>query len=161
MGIAITLPKGSAIEIYATDPLLTPTADTNLGWRKITEHNRSPITVSSNRIQKIDRMSNGTLRKFFIADKKSFSVSWTMVPSYRTETADGQWGAEDLREFYKSSLGQGTFKVRFRFSKDGSTTATYEPDSNGYTVIFSECSFSLNKRGINAFWDVSLSLEEV
>lgn len=161
MGYPLTLPKGSALEIYAPDPLLTPTADTTSQWRKISEHNRSPITVTSNRIEKAERMSNGTLRKFFVADKKNFNVSWTVLPSYRTETVDGQWGAEDLREFYKSSLGQGVFKIRFRFSKDGSTTATYEPDSNGYTVVFSDCTFTLNRRAVNAFWDVSISFEEV
>lgn len=158
--MALILPKGSAIEIYAPDPLATPSV-TALGWRKISEHNRSPITINSQRIEKVERMSNGTLRKFFIADKKSFSVSWTVLPSYRTETADNQWGAEDLREFYKSTLGQGAFKIRFRFAKDGSSVATYEPDTNGYTVIFSECSFTLSKRAVNAFWDVSISLDEV
>lgn len=132
-----------------------------ISWNMVSEHNRSPITIASERIEKVDRMSNGTLRKFFIADKKAFSVSWTLLPSYRAETVDGKWGAEDLRQFYASTLGQGVFKIRFRFSKDGSTTATYEPDSNGYTVVFTDCSFTLNKRAVNAFWDVSVSFQEV
>ena len=58
------------------------------------------------------RTSNGTLRKFFIADKKTFSVSWDMLPSYRDITVDGAWGAEDIRTFYDTALGQGVFKIK-------------------------------------------------
>lgn len=156
---AITLPKGTLLQFNAKDPLLTPTPATTLGWRSITDHNRSEFSVDSNRIERTMRMANGSLRKFFIADKKNFSVNWDLVPSYRSETVDGYWGAEDLRTFYASDEGKGTFDIRINFAKSGSSQVSsgYEQ----YTVSITDCSFTLVKRGIQAHWNISLSLEEV
>ena len=49
----ITLPVGSLIKFNSV---------------ALSEHNRSPMAVGYNRIEKTQRMSNGTLRKFFISD---------------------------------------------------------------------------------------------
>ena len=155
---AITLPKGTLLQFNAKDPLAT-TPSATLAYRSITDHNRSSFSVESNRIERTARMANGALRKFFIADKKSFSVSWDLVPSYRTETVDGYWGAEDLRTFYVSDEGKGTFDIRINFAKNGSSQV-----SSGYeqhTVSIRDCSFTLVKRGIQAHWNISLSMEEV
>ena len=152
------LPRGSILQIEAKDPLATPAVNT-LGWRNVTEHNRSQLSVDSMRIEQTQRMSNGTLRKFHIADKKRFSVSWSMLPTYRTHTVDGYWGAEDLRTFYASDEGKGTFSIRVNFAKDGTNQSSsgYEE----YTVSFTDCSFVVVKRGIQAHWDVSMTMEEV
>lgn len=155
----ITLPKGNLIRFYAPDPLATP-AVTALGWREISDHNRSEMEISSMRIEESQRMSNGTLRKFWVADKKAFSVSWVMLPAYRSQTTDGKWGAEDLREFYESNLGQDVFRMKVNFAKSG--TKDYDTTrEEEYTVSFTNCTFSLIKRGVNAFWNVALSMEEV
>ena len=81
----ISLPRGTLLQIEAKDPLASPPSNT-LGWRNITEHNRSEFAVDSMRIEQTQRMSNGTLRKFHIADKKRFGLSWSMLPTYRTLT---------------------------------------------------------------------------
>jgi hypothetical protein len=155
---AITLPRGTLLQFNAKDPLASTPA-TTLGWRSITDHNRSEFAVDSNRIERTTRMANGTLRKFFIADKKNFSVSWDLVPSYRTETVDGYWGAEDLRTFYSSDEGKGTFDIRINFAKNG--TSQVSSGYEQYTVSITGCSFNLVKRGIQAHWNISLSMEEV
>lgn len=156
--MAMSLPRGTILQIEAKDPLDTP-ASTSLAWRNITEHNRSEFSVDPMRIEQVQRMSNGTLRKFHIADKKRFSVSWSMLPTYRTLTVDGYWGAEDLRQFYASDEGKGTFRIRLNFAKSGTSQASsgYEE----YTVSFTDCSFVVVKRGIQAHWNVSMSMEEV
>lgn len=153
-----TMPRGSILLIQAKDLLATP-AGTTLTWNKVTEHNRSEFEISPERIQKTQRMSNGTLRKFFISDKQKMSLSWQMLPSYRTLTVDGAWGAEDLRAFYESNEGQGTFNIRVNMAKSGSSqeSSGYEE----YTVNIASASFSIVKRGLQPFWNVSLSLEEV
>jgi hypothetical protein len=155
---AITLPRGTLLQFNAKDPLASTPSNT-LAYRNITDHNRSEFSVASNRIERTVRMANGSLRKFFIADKKSFSLSWELVPSYRTETVDGYWGAEDLRTFYASDEGKGTFNIRINFAKNGSSQASsgYEQ----YIVSIKDCSFTLVKRGIQAHWNISLSMEEV
>lgn len=127
-------------------------------YYKTSEHNRSEFTMSPMRIEQTKRMSNGTLRKFHIADKKSFSVSWSMLPAYSTLTVDNGWGAEDLRAFYGSTDGKGTFNIKVNLAKDGTdqSSAGYEE----YTVSITNASFVAVKRGLQTHWSVSLSMEE-
>lgn len=47
----------------------------------LTDDNRQPIDFKLIRIEKRERMINGRMRSYHIADKRSFSVSWNMVPS--------------------------------------------------------------------------------
>jgi hypothetical protein len=66
--------------------------------------------MGNNRIKQSNRMANGTLREYIIADKKIFSASWSMLPSYRNETVDGAWGAEDIKTFYESLAGRNNLE---------------------------------------------------
>jgi hypothetical protein len=113
------------------------------------------------RIEKTQRMSNGSLRKIFIADKDTLAVSWTQLPSYSDMTADGNWGAMNIKEFYES-VGQGVVKVKV--SPNG--VAGREKQM---TMSFTSASFIMTKRNVKMngittpqeFWDVSITLEEV
>jgi hypothetical protein len=156
--MTLFLPRGSVLLIEAVDLLATPPGTSKI-WNKVTEHNRSPIRLDVERIEKVVRTSNGTLRKNHVADKKQFSMSWDMLPSYRTLTVDGGWGAEDLRQFYLSNDGKKTFNIRINLAKTGSdqSTSGYEP----YTVSISGCNFEVVKRGLQPHWNVSLSMDEV
>ena len=154
---AMTMPRGSILQIYATDPSASGGSGT-AKWNKVTEHNRSEFNITPMRIEKSQRMSNGTLRNYFVADKQQISLSWNMLPSYRTLTVDGAWGAEDLREFYKANQGD-TFTIRINYAKNGTNQ-----ESSGYseyTVKVTNFSAVVLKRGLQPFWDVSISLEEV
>jgi hypothetical protein len=142
----ITLPVGSTISI-----------NSNL----LTEHNRQPISISTNRIEQITRMSNGTARKFFIADKLTVSASWNKLPSRSTFTVDGKYGALDIKDLYDSSNGQGTVTVIIKHAND---TALYTK-----TMYFSSCSLELVGRNAKLsptdtpqdLWNLNISLEEV
>jgi hypothetical protein len=155
---ALSLPRGSVLWIEAKD-LLATTPGTTKTWNKVSEHNRSPLEINVERIEAITRTSNGTLRKNHIADKRSFSMSWEMLPSYRDLTVDGGWGAEDLRQFYLSDDGKKTFNIRINLAKTGSDQSSSGYES--YTVSFSSCSFSVLKRGLQPHWSVSLTMDEV
>jgi len=156
--MSMYLPRGSVLLIEAKDLLATPAGTTKI-WNKVSEHNRSPVEIGIERIEKLVRTSNGTLRKNYVADKRKFSMSWDMLPSYRDLTVDGGWGAEDLRSFYLSDDGQKTFNIRINLAKTGSdqSTSGFEP----YTVSISSCNFTVVKRGLQPYWNVSLSLDEV
>ncbi len=156
--MSMFLPRGSILSIEAVDLLASPPGTTKI-WNKVTEHNRSELGVSIERIEKVTRTSNGTLRKNHITDKRRFNASWTMLPSYRTLTVDGAWGAEDLRTFYLSNGGKESFKIRINLAKSGTdqTSSGYEE----YTVVFGGCNFSVVKRGLQPHWTVSIELEEV
>ena len=157
--MSMTLPRGSVLWIEAIDLLATPPG-TIKTWNKVTEHNRSPIDLNIERIEKTTRTSNGTLRKNHIADKRSFSMSWDMLPSYRTLTVDGGWGAEDLRQFYLSTDGKKTFSIRINLAKTGSDQSTTGFEGP-YTVSITDCNFTVVKRGLQPHWNVSLSMDEV
>lgn len=138
----------------------------NMKFRRVSEHNRSEFSISPIRIEQQTRMANGYMRKYFTAEKKQFSLSWDMLPSYRNETVDGAWGAEDLKYFYESSAGRGSFRIRI--NPTVLTPATYLEDSSSqllddytYTVVFTSCNFTVAKRGIQPYWNVSMTLEEV
>lgn len=147
--MAVTyLPRGVLLQIESQ---VSPSSV----FSSVTEHNRQPIEVSTNRIEQSTRTSNGTLRKFFIADKKQFSVSWTMLPATSSYTTDGYWGAKDLIDFYESSLGQGTFRIKLNYAQQGTESFTT------YTVNCTSFSASLRKRGVVAHWDISMTMEEV
>jgi hypothetical protein len=148
--MAITLPVGSALFIQ----------DVAGVFQKLTEHNRAPVSIDVERIEQTARMSNGSLRKLFIADKKNVSTSWNNIPSYSSMTVDSGWGAEDIKTFYLSAKGQGTFNVRIAYNS---------ARTEDFVASFTSCSFNMIKRNVKekaadtaqAFWDVSISLEEV
>lgn len=134
---------------------------------KLSEHNRQPISLSKNRIEKQTRMSNGTLRKLYVADKESINVSWTKLPSFSTYTIDGGYGALDLRNFYDGTAakaagawsGTTSFDVTIAY---GGTTKTME-------MVFSSFSLEMINRNVKQkstdpaqeFWNLSITLEEV
>jgi len=134
-------------------------------FRRVTEHNRSPLSLSVNRIETGQRMANGTMRKYFVADKLNINVSWEMIPSFRNETVDGGWGAEDLKNFYESAAGRGAFRIKLNptvFDKDLVEQADGAlADDYTYTVMFASCDFTVLKRGLQPFWSVNISLEQV
>lgn len=151
---ALILPVGSLIFFEKTVGAVT-------SWQALSEHNRSSATLDITRIEKAQRMSNGTLRKIFIADKDTLSVSWMAIPSYSDMTVDGNWGAMDIKEFYETA-GQGVVKVKI--SPNGVVARNKE-----MTMSFTSASFTMTKRNVKMngiaipqeFWDVSITLEEV
>lgn len=47
----------------------------------LSDHNRSEISIETERIETRQRMINGGMRSYHIADKNKFSWSWEMIPS--------------------------------------------------------------------------------
>jgi hypothetical protein len=141
------MPRGSILQIQS-----------NGTYHKVTEHNRSAFDISPQRIETQTRMVNGSLRKFWIADKRAFSLSWDMLPHSTDLTVDGQWGAEDIQNFYYSSEGRGAFNIKINLATDGTNQ---ESTGEIVKVMFQSASFSVLKRGLEPFWSVSITLDEV
>jgi hypothetical protein len=164
-GATVVAPGNTYPAATATRNGLALSSANSLRFRRLTEHNRAPLSLNTERIESSQRMANGTLRKYFIADKLNINVSWEMVPSFRNETVDGAWGAEDIKNFYESPAGRGSFRVKINptvFStslieeSDGAFVDDYT-----YTMAFTSCDFTVLKRGLQPFWSVNLSLEQV
>lgn len=158
----ITLPVGSLI-YFDVSTTATPS------WQKITEHNRQEVPININRIEKTQRMSNGLLRKYWIADKKNLSASWNMLPSRSNMTVDGGWGASEIQDFYMlATKGRSSFKVKIVYGEKLVNGAKVT-NSEEFLAVFSQCTFTVLKRNVKEkttdaaqeFWNVSIALEEV
>ena len=109
----------------------------------LSDHNRSAIDFKPTRIEKRERMINGRMRSYHIADKLTISTSWQMLPSRsfagdpkfdtatgipglvplsnRTTgdqyTVDGGAGGNELLDWYDSHTGP--FWVYIAYDKHG------------------------------------------
>ena len=149
----------------------------------ITDDNRQPLDFSEERIEKRERMINGRMRSYHIADKITLSTSWNLIPSrshpnipsfdtatglspYISYTTDGGAGGEDMLEWYDSH--KGSFWVFLAYDRKGIFSETPEPyDHLGQynqliEMFISDFSYSVEKRGTKFdYWNVSITLEEV
>jgi hypothetical protein len=147
----------------------------------LSDHNRSEINVSNQRIEQRQRMANGTMRSFFIADKLTIDTSWSMLPSRSFSsipnfdqddastslskkspdisgegpetqyTVDGGAGGIELLNWYENH--KGPFWVLLSYDKYES----FADDKNlrGYAeahqMYVSDFNYSVIKRGGNNF----------
>jgi hypothetical protein len=120
----------------------------------LSDHNRGEIKVTPNRIEKRERMINGHMRSYHIADKLNFDISWNMLPSrsFRTRpdfnpttgkststgvsgrptgadeqyTVDGGAGAGELLEWYENHKGSfWMFLAYDKYNNFGNDDAAY------------------------------------
>jgi hypothetical protein len=118
---------------------------------KLSDHNRSELGIDVERIETKHRMANGTMRKYVVADKRTFTVSWEQLPTITSQTVDGFMGAAALETFYNTTPGAFTLTVA---NKDGSTTP--------YTVMFTDFTKNVVKRWATyELWNVNITMEEV
>lgn len=117
---------------------------------KITDHNRGPMQITVDRIEESTRMANGTMRKYIIADKRTFSTDWSDLPQTAAHTVDGFWGKNEIENWYNTKTG--AFQLKLTYG-DG-TVGTY-------TVMMTKFGADISKRGAFDLWKVSVTLEEV
>lgn len=117
----------------------------------VTDHNRSELSVSPELIKQEDRMVNATLRRYYTATKRTWSVSWEDLFSKAQYTTDNYWSGEELLAFYNEHPGEFTMTIT---SGDGRTEEVL--------VMFDEFSYTISKRMPQCdMWNVDLSLVEV
>jgi hypothetical protein len=183
---------GTLVAVSGTDPveyIYAPTSNeidsasaTNENFIILSDHNRSAISISPERIENRKRMINGRMRSHHIADKLTISVSWQMLPSraftsspefdlngqtiVETNTADGGAGGEEMLSWYENNTG--SFWVYLAYDK----YRDFGTDSNAYghlaqynqviEMYIADFNYSIEKRGGTNFdfWNVSVKLEE-
>lgn len=147
----------------------------------LSDHNRSPIEFSSDRIQKRQRMVNGRLRSHHIADKLNISVSWNNLPSRSFRpgvgnfdedgfpviasstdqfTVDGGAGGLEMLRWYRET--PGSFWVYLAYDAGPYDMFRYKY-SEIIEMTFKDFSYDVVKRGqtTHDLWNISISLEEV
>lgn len=124
-----------------------------LTTHKLSDHNRSEISIVPQRIQVSKRMADGTLRTFVVAsEKRKFKWSWNFIPREDNQTVDGFWGAKSIINFHRTTIG------------DFGLVLTYGENvpQDPITVLFEDFSFVIKKRSIYTdLYQIDISLEEV
>lgn len=163
--------------------LLTPNGTEYEDFIILSDHNRSQIDVANIRIENKQRTVGGSMRSYHTADKKSYSTSWTALPSRAFSgdpefnasglptvnltdyTADGGSGGVDIVKWYEDH--PGSFYMFLAYDRyDKFITNKYSKLSQYNDVVevmISSLTYSIVKRGGSTFdfWDINLSLEEV
>jgi hypothetical protein len=116
----------------------------------VTDHNRSDVGIDWERIEKANRMANGTMRKYVIADKRTFSVSWEKLPHTATYSVDGKWAVNEMKTFYLAT--PGAFNLTITYG-DATTEVV--------SVMFTKFDATLQKRGRYDMYSLSITLVEV
>lgn len=142
-------------------------------YEKLSDHNRSSLDEDIERIENKKRMADGTLRRYSIVKKRTWSVSWDLLPSSNAvagsfKTVDGGMAGEDLERIARD------INVPMRMIlRRGSAINLSAPtptdlqlpfqDANFYivNVMITDFSKEVVKRGKIDLWNVSLTLEEV
>jgi len=136
-------------------------------WQKITDHGRSPLSISIERIENKQRMVDGTMRRYTVAKKRTWSCDWENLPHSNSaikngrpgmKTADGGWAGQDIENFHNTT--DGPFKMRLRAGMDEGK-ATTDAAIEEVTVMITDYSREVIKRGNSDLWNVSITLEEV
>lgn len=143
----------------------------------LSDHNRTELSFGQERIQQRQRMINGNMRAYNIADKVNLSTSWQMLPSksYADNpsfdssgstnlakttdefTVDGGAGGLEILEWYDNH--RGPFWVYLAYDR-------YDDNTKYNQIIqmyFKDFNYSVVKRGASThdFWNINLTLEEV
>lgn len=142
-------------------------------YEKLSDHNRSSLQEDIERIENKKRMADGTLRRYSVVKKRTFSCSWDLLPSSNSivgslKTVDGGLAGEDLERIH-DTINTPMRMILRRGSAKGLTAPVVTDaqlpysDSNFYicNVMISDFSKEVVKRGKVDLWNVSLTLEEV
>jgi hypothetical protein len=190
---ALLLQEGSVVNSYVdgTSPsyFYAPTGnevyDSIAGdnFLIISDHNRAALDFKTERIEKRERMINGRMRSYHVADKLTVSTSWSNLPSrsFATDpaynpitgttlaetqyTVDGGAGGADLLKWYEDH--QGPFWVYLSYDNPNNFATDRYNHLDQYSEVIqmyiSDFSWTVEKRGGRNydFWNVNVTLEEV
>jgi hypothetical protein len=172
-----------------SDSLPTLNAETGIlqgTFNYLTDDNRSSLQISFDRIEYRQRMINGRMRSYHVADKKTYSVSWTDLASRSidpnrktldfisekyynnagTEIVNNVFmAADEMLEWYEDHPGE--FYMILSYDKQhafGDTATDYNKITYACEIVpvfFDSFSYSIDKRGqYNDLWSVSMTLVE-
>lgn len=144
---------------WKTNPIMEWSDDEGLSWDLISDHGRGPLDISYERIEQKSRMFDGTLRRYVVAKKRSWTINWENLPSKAVALLAGGKPGEWMEDFHDSH--DGDFLVRFR---DGNAIDAVPSGTNSEVVRVMIGDFSkevVKRTPTFDLWSVDLTLEEV
>jgi hypothetical protein len=155
----------------------------------LSDDNRQEIDFRPIRIEKRERMINGRMRSYHIADKLQLTTSWQMLPSrsYFTfpefnattgksphsgsntleYTTDGGAGGVEVLDWYENHKGPFWVYLAYdkysNFGKDANAYAHLPQYNQLLQMYFTDFNYTVVKRGGSNFdfWNITVTLEEV
>lgn len=126
-------------------------------WTKISDHGRGPLDISLIRIENKQRMAAGTLRRYVVAKKRSFSLSWQNLPDKETDFLAGGQTGQWMRTWHDDTDGAFYMRLREGAAIDGDTNAM-----ETVLVMITDFGYQVTKRNpVYDLWDLDITLEEV
>lgn len=153
-------------------------------WYDLTDHNRQPIQYAPQRIEQVQRMANGSMRKFVVANKGIYDTSWQALPSasqvissqsgaYLSSyqpTVDGKMGGAFIKAFYDSYVLRPIW-LKLTFAIDNTTGTGHVPsqlanpstDTNQILQVYmTNFQYTISKRfTLLDYVDVTIQFTEV
>jgi hypothetical protein len=178
--------RPSLLAFSSDQPTINPvTTLLNADFNYLTDDNRDPVQVSFERIEQRQRMANGRMRSYHIADKRKYSINYKEIPSrainpliksqsfisersYDVSDVDRNpryIAGDDMLQWYENHTGQ--FWLTMVYDKvhsmgtDDSKYSKLTRPSEVVPVFFEDFNFNIIKRGPNNdLWTVSMVLVE-
>lgn len=143
------------------------TAGTN--YLYLTDDSRSSMQIAIERIEYKKRMINGRMRSYHVADKKTFSVSWSDLPSSNSEISESRFSGSstgwasgpEMLEWHVNHPDSFYLNLVYD-TPDAAVGVPLKYRLETYNVFFDGFDYSVTKRGsAHDLWDLSMSLVEV
>jgi hypothetical protein len=143
---------------WMNNPIMEWSTNGGTTWNKISDHGRSELSVSVERIENKQRMANGRMRKYVVAKKRTWSCSWENLPSVDSDFLAGGKSGSWIENFHNTV--DGSFLMRLRAGSE--IDANYTGIQGTIVEVFiSDFSKDVIKRGKEYDrWNLSISLEE-
>lgn len=117
----------------------------------LSDQDRSPLTEAYEVIENTRRTAKGQRRRYFIAQKRTFSLSWSRLPGQTANTVDGGIGADPMKTMFDSETDTVTLRIKDR---SGSNT-----DVSVHIVDFER--ELIYRYSDDHYYSVSITFEEV
>ena len=165
--------RPSLIILTDTEPNAGTGSNTNkwdLGdnYLYLSDDSRSDLSISFERIEHKQRMINGTMRSYHVADKRTYSTSWKGLPSRKDFVSEVEMknlnnfaGGQEILDWYNTH--NGSFWALFVYDSDATTVKSdIKYNVETVNVFFESFSYNVTKRRLDTdLWDITLSLVEV
>lgn len=144
---------------WTTNPIMEWSDDGGTTWYQISDHGRDALSISVERLENKQRMANGTMRRYVVAKKYSFSMAYTNLPSVATSfLANGQPG-QWMEDWHNEHDGAFLMRLRAGSDRDNDLQGL---EGKVLTVMISDFSKEVVKRSPQFdIWNLDITLEEV
>lgn len=156
--------------IGINDGVTNNTGKVDLGsnFLYLSDNNRAELSVSFERIEYKQRMINGTMRSYHVADKRTYATSWEKLPSRKSLVTEFDntlrndfGGGQEMLDWYKNHTGSFWMTLVYDVDSDVSTS-NIKQNIEVVNVFFGDFSYNVVDRGqFTDLWNINLTLVEV